>query len=327
MRSVFMACLLVGCGGGAPRVVQYAQPMRVHEEPPPIVRLDDVSPPFRRDLSDVVDHDVLRQPEPQAGAKDPHALIAEANKDAYTPPEEGEAEGHTQVYVYAPEKEFPVYACAARNVVLQLAPGEVMAGQPAMGNSKGWKQEAIKTGDGHGHIVEAVIFRPAREDMPRQYAQIFTNVGPYYLELNVLPSDETACMQAVRWRHPEREMQQLRDDAQQRDDVDAKSATDGGCSSANYEIEVLEGSPRWVPTLVWRTCEGDHARIHIQFRGDVAWSKIPALKSDGGVVDYRYIPEDHVMVVDGLFTRGLLSLGSKETGYEKVSIRALKEPR
>jgi hypothetical protein len=67
--------------------------------------------------------------------------------------------------------------------------------------------------------------------------------------------------------------------------------------------------------------------VHIQFRPDTAWSKIPALKSDGGVVDYRFVPEDHVINVDGLFSRGILSLGSAETGYERVEIRALKEPR
>jgi type IV secretory pathway VirB9-like protein len=329
MRSKFMACLVLAAAGCAgPRVVQYAQPMRADGTALPVVRLDDVSPPFRRDPMEAVDHDVIRE-RVKGGAteKDPHLIMREANADAYTAPEEGEAEGHTQVYLYAAEKEFPVYACAKRNVVLQLAPGEHVSGEPDMGNSRGWSHLQKQSGDGHGNIVEVVLFRPAREDLDRQYAQIFTNVGPYYLELNVLATDETSCMRAVRWRHPERELQRLIADDDQRKDVKTKSAETHGCVSANYEIEILEGSPRWVPTFVWRTCDGDHARVHIQFNGDVSWSKIPSLKSDGGVVDYQYVPEDHVMVVEGLFTRGLLSLGSKEQGYERVSIRALKDPR
>lgn len=327
MRTLFVTLLLAGCGG-TPRVVQYAPPMQ-HEafRPPPVVRLDDVSPPFRRDPLAAVDHDVLAASKAGAIEKDPHALIREANAEAYTEPEEGEAEGHTQVYLYKPELEYPVYACAERNVVIQLAPGERMSGEPDMGNSKGWSHLAKTSGDGHGHIVNVVLFRPKREGMPRQYAQIFTNVGPYYLELNVLPSDETACMRAVRWRHPDLEMQQLVTDEEKREEVKSKGESDGGCTSANYEIEVIEGSPRWVPTLVWRACDGDHAKVHIQFRGDVAWSKVPAFMCDGGVCDYRYVAEDHVIIVDNLFNRGLLKMGSKETGYEKVLISALKDPR
>lgn len=323
MRAMLATLLLVGCG--TTRVVQYAPPIRSDIRPPPIVRLDDVSPAFQRDPLAMVDHDV---PVPQEAAKGPDSrgVVSQANADADTDPLDAESVGHTQVYLYNPDRQYKVYACAEQIVVLQFAPGEVMNGEPTMGNRSGWSHGKKMSGDGRGHTVQMLEFRPARSGLTTQFSQVFTSVGPYFLELNVLPTGETSCMRAVRWRHPERELQRLIADDQQRDAI-KQEASASGCTSANYEIEVVDGSPRWVPTLVWRTCDGDHARVHIQFRGDTAWSKIPALKTDGGVVDYRYVPEDHVMVVDGLFTKAVLSLGSTGQGYERVLIQALKEAR
>lgn len=327
MRAM-LALLLVGCG--TTKVVHYAEPMRESRRPPPIVRLDDVSPEFRRDPLAMVDNDALGVFKKQEAAKEPdaRAVVSEANADADTDPLDAQAVGHTQVYRYDPDRQYQVYTCDAELVVLQFAPGEVMNGEPGYGNRSGWSHEKRISGDGHGHTVQLLELRPdSHSKVSDQGMRIFTNVGPYFIRLRVLPKGETTCMRAVRWRHPERELQRLIVEDQQRDEVEKEATRTAGCTSANYEIEVTEGSPRWVPTLVWRTCEGDKARVHIQFRGDVAWSKIPGLKTDGGVVDYRYVPEDHVMVVDGVFTRALLSLGSKETGYERVAIRALKEPR
>lgn len=338
MRKMLMALVLAGCGG-SPRVVQYAQPMRPDNSPPPIVTLDDVSPPFKRSPLDMVDHDVLpaigAQTPSTKGAteKDPHLIIGEANAEADTVPEEGDADGNTQTYDYERSHSFRVYGCYKEEIDVMFAPGETIV--ESLGDkdhqqrvlAKGWRHGFTQSGDDDGHIVQVMVIRPIDESTGVRKMHVHTNVGPYTFLLEVLPRDETRCMDRVRFRHPKRELQRLVAEDEQRKDVAQKAKFDGGCTSANYEIEVTEGSPRWVPTLVWRTCEGDHARVHIQFRADVAWSKIPAFMSDGGVVDYRYIPEDKVIVVDGLFTRGLLKLGSKEQGYERVAIRALKEPR
>ena len=332
MRRLFLACLLVGCGG-APRIVQYAQPMATERRgPPPVISLDDVSPPFRRDALAMVDNDVLPKPGPVgATAKDPHALIGEANRAADTEPEEGEADGNTQTYDYERSHSFRVYGCYMRTIDIMFSPGEIVVESTREDAprtlTKGWQHAFTQSGDGNGHMVQVMQIRPLAEIKDVRWMKVHTTVGPYTFLLEVLPPDETRCMDTVRFRHPKRELKRLIAEEDQREDVKRKGDADGGCTSANYEIEIVDGSPRWVPTLVWRTCEGDHASVHIQFRADVAWSKIPALKSDGGLVHYRYVPEDHVMVVDGLFSRAVLSLGSKEQGYERVVIRALKEPR
>jgi type IV secretory pathway VirB9-like protein len=318
-----VALLLTGCG--TTKIVQYAPPMRAEFKPEPSLDLSDVSKPFRRDPLAMVDHDVLVA---QQTAKEPdaHALVTEANADADTDPRDAEAVGHTQVYVYDPDKQFAVYACAAQIVVLQLAPGEMLSGEPTMGNRTGWAQPIKKTsGDGHGHLIEVLEFRPARPGLGTQLAQLFTNVGPYFLELNVLPPGETSCMRAVRWRHPDRELQRLVADESAR-----KAAAEPAAQprmSMQYDVEVLEGSPKWVPLSVARIVNGDHAQVVIQLPQRVALSKIPGFLCDNGVCSYRYVPDDHTIIVDGLFNTGVLKMGSKETGYERVVIRALKEAR
>lgn len=334
MKWLLFTLALAGCGG-QPRVIQYAPPMpRPGDRPPPVVRLDDVSPEFRRDPMSMVDHRNDPVLQDAAKNKDPHLLIAEANREANTEPEEGEADGNTQTYIYSLTGRFNVYGCYKEQVEIMFAAGEKVVESMNDGKSeerharlvKGWDHGFTESGDTHGHIVQVMVLRPIAEDQGIRKLTVHTSVGPYTFLLETLARDEPRCMDRVRFRHPKRELDQLIADDVQRKDIATKAAA-SGCASANYEIEPLEGSPSWIPTLVWRTCDGDHARVHIQFRADVAWSKIPALKVDGGVAEYRYVPEDHVMIYEGLFSVAVLKLGSKEQGYERVVIRALKEPR
>lgn len=334
MKWLLFTLALAGCGG-QPRVIQYAPPMpRQGDRPPPVVRLDDVSPEFRRNITDVVDHDVLAPKQQAAKQKAPYTVIADGKRDADTVPEEGDVSGNTQVYEYQRDRNFRVVGCFKEDVEIMFAPGERIVEsmiehkekEPLLRLVRGWDYSFTQSGDGDGHIVQVMVLKPISEETQLRKLNVHTSVGPYTFLLEVLPRDEIRCMDRVRFRHPKRELDQLIADDVQRKDVAQKAASDG-CTSANYEIEVLEGSPSWVPTLVWRTCDGDHARVHIQFRADVAWSKIPALKVDGGVAEYRYVPEGHVMVYENLFSVAVLKLGSKEQGYERVVIRALKEPR
>jgi type IV secretory pathway VirB9-like protein len=334
MRKLLIACLLVGCG--TTKVVQYAPPVRAQRTgPPPTVTLDDVSPPFRRDPLAMVDHDVLPMAPAGATAKDPHFLIAEANHAADTEPEEGEADGNTQTYDYERSHSFRIYACYMESIDVMFAPGETVV--ESLGDkddqqrtlAKGWRHGFTQSGDDNGHIVQVMVLRPIAENTGLRRMKVHTNVGPYTFLLEVLPREESRCMDTVRFRHPKRELKRLI--AEEDEGVRAKQRADlgPGCTSMNYEVEVIEGSPRWTPTGVVRTCEGDHAKITIQFPRDVtfAGSKAPGFLCDGGVCDYRFVPEEKTIVYDGVFTTAVLKLGSKEQGYERVAIHALKEPR
>lgn len=321
-----MATLVLSACGGQPKLVQYATERHERLMPVGVHVPVESRRPWNRDAMDVVDHDVLAQQ--QAAKKKPTGqdIVASGNADALTDPTQCEMAGNTLICDYVPESEYAVYACGARNVVIQFAPGEHMTRRIGFGNSTGWSDAVARTGDGHGQVVDVLVLRPKNSDMGRQYAQVFTNVGPYYLELNVLREDEKACMRAVRWNHPERELLKLMASADKAED-DAEPVAPPARMSMQYEIEVLDGSPRWTPVSVARITRGDRAEVVIQFPSNVAWSKVPGFKCDNGLCDYRYVPEDHTIVVPGTFTRAVLSLGSKEQGYERVLIRALKESR
>lgn len=326
MMRVVMAALMLSACGGQPKIVQYATER--HERLMPVAVHIPVEErrPFRgRDTMDMVDNDVLAQ----AAAKkkpDGREIVAAGNADALTDPTLCEMAGNTLICDYMPESTYEIYACGARNIVMQFAPGERMTREPLMGNRSGWSHVRAQTGDGHGHIVDVLLFRPKSDEMSQQYAQVFTNVGPYHLKLNVLRENEKACMMAVKWNHPQRDLLRLMAAADKPDD-ERESAPAPARMSLQYEIEVLDGSPRWTPVSVARITRGDRAEVVIQFPSNVAWSKVPGFKCDNGLCDYRYVPEDKTIIVPGTFSRAVLSLGSKEQGYERVLIRALKEAR
>jgi len=271
---------------------------------------------------------------------DPRAVIAAANADAYTPPEEGDTVGHTQVYVYDPDREYPIYACAREAVQIRLEVGEKMIGdnpiiwgtEVVTGSdgkvrvSKAWTHEKAQSGNGHGQMIEVLLLRANRERLPKLRMQMFTNVGPYTLELNVVADEQ--CMRAVRWRHPQHELSMVALEAEHANESESasprrESLSGDRCASDEYEIEVMAGSPKWVPLRAVRSCIADHSRVYIQFPDEVAWRKIPSLKADNGVAVYDYDASQRKMIVDGLFNNATLSLGNGDSGYEKVSIRAI----
>jgi type IV secretion system protein VirB9 len=349
------AVLLVVATGCGTTVIKYAPETPDRVRTPARVDLSDVSRPWRRDPIKVLDNDILA-PTSKAGVdawfakgepapaevekpKDPRDVISEANRDAYTEPEEGGAEGHTHVYVYDPDREYSVYACAKEDVMIRLASGERLLSTPILwnpetkssngqtGNNGPWGHIVAKSGDGHGQEIEVLLVRPKRAGIPKTRMRLLTNVGPYTLELNVVPADEQ-CMRSVRFRHPQHELNLLALEAEQTEQTQAKVAAKAGdgCTSANYHIEVMEGSPAWVPTMVWRECEGDHAMVHIQFPPDIGRSQIPTLLiRQGQLVHPRFNKQTKVMTVDTLFAHAKLQMGDKERGYEIVGIHALKE--
>jgi type IV secretory pathway VirB9-like protein len=326
--------LIAACG--TTKVVQYAEPLPKRVQAPAHVDLSNVDGPWKRKVADVLDHDVLapEPPAPPEPEKTTAQAIRDANSGSLFDPRDADEDGVVRTWVYDPDVTYQLFACPLEILQIRLAPGEKLVEHPILGNmgskkSPYWSVLEEMAGDGHAKIIQFVMIRPTREGVPKQRMHLLTNVGPYEFELNVLPKGEE-CMHGVRFRHPQHELNQLVVEAEQtearHETVSARSGD--GCTSAAYDIEVMQGSPRWVPTMVWRECNGDRARVHIQFRGDVAWSKIPALQTDGGVANYDYDPSNKVMTVMGLFNHAKLQLGSKEQpNYEVVAIHALKESK
>lgn len=344
MRTLFVTLLLAGCGGGAPVVRYEARPLVPLFRPAPAVDLSDVSKkPFKRDR-DVMDPLAAIDHLPDAGSKvankgakekDPRTIVAADNRENTVGTEEDDGEGYTRVYAYDPDQEFEIYGCLKQDIRVVLAPGEHFNIDGRKNIAKGWKHSLTQAGDNHGAIVEVVILKQVAVGQGVQHAWFATNIGDYGLALYPGEEDETRCMRKVRFRHPERELHRLIVEQADRDEEEAEkpvvTASDK-CSPADpdtFEFEVLEGSPRWVPTKVCSKIIGTQAHVRIEFPPEVSRSKIPAFMCDGGTCDYRYDPDPvhPAIIVDNLFSRGLLKMGSAETGYERVAIRRLQEAR
>lgn len=360
MRWSVVLLALSACGGGQ-TVVHYAPPMPRPSTSMPVITEPKLEPVRRPDALGQVDHAMAlgeAAPEPPApAAKSARDVVRDGRTESLLAPEEvgGKCgmQGDQLVCKYEVGRTYEVYTCAGEQTRIELAPGEnVMSGfhfgpnrlmaraNPNQGGERAaitfWNlSDPEQVGDGRGGIVTQYFVLPANDrTIDVSYLQFGTLIGPYRLKLVVLKTGDPACVTAIRWRHPDLELQRLlveqkrreraaRTDEPDEDDASLRNVT---CASGAYRVWVAEGSPRWVPTQVSHVCVGDHPRVTIQFPRSVAWTKFPTLATDGGVSGCRPVPEDYTIVCDNLFSRGMLSMGNEETGQEVVYIQRLQEP-
>lgn len=361
MRWAVVLLALGGCGGGQ-TVVHYAPPMPRKPVVMPIIEEPKLDPVRKPDALAQVDHAmVIGEPAPSTpapAAKSSKEVIREGRAAALLTAEEAGGkcgmQGDHMVCRYEVGHTYEVYTCAGEQTRIELAPGERVLSDfhfgpnRLLGRAGGPNDEKTaitfwnlsqpeQTGDGRGNLVTQYFVLPANDrTLKESYLQFGTLIGPYRLKLIVLPQGDPACVASIRWRHQDLEVQRLLAEQQRRerrmrsdeadDDEEDTSLRNITCASGAYKIWVAEGSPTWVPTQVSHICVGDHPRVTIQFPRTIAWTKAPTLATDGGVASYRMIPEDHTMVVNNLFSRAKLSMGSDETGWEVVYIQRLKEP-
>lgn len=363
MKWAVVLLATAACGGGQ-TVVHYASPMPA--KPPkimPVIEEPKLDPVRKPDALAQVEHAMSLTDTPKSNpapaAKSARDVIRDGRAASLLVAEEqgGKCgmQGDHMVCKYEVGRTYEVYTCAGEQTRIELAPGEsVMSdfhfgpnrllaragGQPNDQKTavSFWNLSEPETvGDGRGNLVKQYFVLPANDrTLKESYLQFGTMIGPYRVKLVVLPQGDPACVASIRWRHPDIEIQRLlvaqkREERRARDDVgedeEDTSLRNITCASGAYRIWVAEGSPNWVPTQVSHVCVGDHPRVTIQFPRTVAWTKTPTLATDGGVASYRMIPEDYTMVVNNLFSRAKLAMGSDETGYEIVYIQRLKEPR
>jgi len=361
MRAVVLLALM-GCGGGQ-TVVHYAPPMPRPATNMPVVHELELAPVPKPDA--LLDVDRLDAPAgtlatPAAKSSSDVVRAARAENLIAAAERGGKCgmDGDVLVCKWATGKTYEVYTCAGEQTVIELAPGETattdfhfgpnrLLGRPGGHEQQADNRAAVsfwnlsepeRSGDGRGNMVVQYYVLPANDrTIQESYLQFGTAIGRYRLKLVVRPTGDQACATAIRWTHPDLEIQRLIAEQKRKErfqvaggddsDEEDSSLRNITCASGAYRIWVAEGSPRWVPTQVSHVCVGDHPRVTIQFPRSVAWTKAPTLATDGGVAAYRYVAEDYTMVVDGLFSRGVLSMGNEESGQEVVYIQRLQEPR
>ena len=350
--AVFLA--LAGCGGGQ-TVVHYAPPMPRPVQNMPVVQEPKLDPVRKPDPLLAVDGalaPVEQLAEP--AAKSSRDVIRDGRNASLLVAEErgGKCgmQGDQLVCKYEVARTYEVYTCAGEQTRIELAPGEAVMGgfhfapNKLLGrtaeNGASEKQAVTfwnlsdpeRVGDGRGGLVTQYFVLPNNSrSIEHSYLQFGTNVGPYRLKLSVLPTSDPACVTAIRWRHPDMELQRLlveqkrkeregRDEPEE-DDTSLRNIT---CASGAYEISVAEGRPSWTPLQVSHMCLGDHPHVTIQLPRSVAWTKFPTIITDGGVSACRPIAKDYTIVCDHLFSGAMLYMGNKETAEEVVYIKRLQ---
>jgi type IV secretory pathway VirB9-like protein len=341
MRVVAALLLVAGCASGP--TIRVEEPIRpdvrvlpevdesgVSErqfQPDPLLQVDKALRHDREaDRRLLAGKDDPAKPTAAKGAqdKDPRLVISEAQAAGTNVPEEGDCEGGLCKYRFRKGEEYLVYGCWRTDVLIELAPGEKYQDDQRKFIAPGWRHERTEAGDTRGNIVEVIVLRQKTDSPGVQKAWFTTNVGTYYLRLEAADPDEGRCMRGLTFMHPQRELKRLMADAER----SAERETDASPASmltAQYTIQVIEGSPSWVPTAVIGQMTGDRAGVVIQFPPSVAWSSSPTIKTDGGVNDCRWIPETHTIACDNLFRKAVVKMGSEATGYERVLIRKARE--
>jgi type IV secretory pathway VirB9-like protein len=344
MRGVVIALLLVGCSSGP--VVRVESPLR------PDVRLmpdPDPGPNLIRETDAVhaVDRAQRKLDEAVAGKKaedgaqelDARAVIREGQISGTEDVIEGDCPGGVCLYDYQHGRGYAIHTCYEEDTLLELAPGEKVNDDRARGDTasptrcafplaRGWCAALTKSGNAKGAIVENLIIWQTTRTPATKRAWVATNYGLYRFELHAATPGEERCMSHVRFYHRDMETRRLMDRAERTGERDESGAADDGPAalSSQYTIEVLEGSPSWVPTAVVARMQGDRAEVAIQFPRGVQWSAKPVIKTDGSAAnDCSWIVETNAYVCQNLFHLAIIQMGSAETGYEKVRIRKAKE--
>lgn len=285
------------------------------------------------------------EPEPEA-PKDPQSVVKDARARSLAHVAEyGELcgmDGDELVCKYRRGVTYEVFACARQPVRIELAVGEVMTGNgfvfgpnyllPGKVTQQGqqeqstgmtfWQPSEVEvTGDGRGNSVNAYYVRAANERLVKRSIAMFgTNIGPYKLDLVVLPTGDPACMSAVRWKHTAIDQQRALQMAQvARANLEAqaeKVARDAACEDMRYTIEVAVGAPKWTPTKVYNVCDGDHAQVIIELPDTVTYSTWPVMavtkRGKTAVAQCTLDKEAYRFVCDNVFSGAMLRVGDDD---------------
>lgn len=314
MRALVLAVVVIAaCGGGQTRVVQYAPPISPLPAPAPVVKVLEVDGEWKRDPLAATDEALKQEP---AKVLTPDDLVSEANLSAVVKADSGQSEGRRWRFRYEPGSSYVIPTCGVEWLSVQLAPGEQTTRDPVMGDSRPWAFEKTVGGDGHGTIVEILLFRPNKSARGKHTVLVFTNIGQYKLDLQALPAGER-CMSYVLFQHPERELAMLKREIEE-DEEEAPVKTQRADYDDAFGCEVESGSPRWVP----RRVASLHGKTYVQFDpGTVQDRDLPNLKADGAVASKFYDRHSSEYVLDGLPNVIGLQLGDKQRGYETVVCR------
>ena len=215
----------------------------------------------------------------------------------------------------------PTLVCAPLRIcIIELQLGEKVIGEPQIGDSVRWNLAPGQYGSGDT-ATSLVILKPHSAGLDTNLV-ITTDRRAYYLRLLSKPEDYVARVAFAypaddqkKWQAHFAEQRESEQRASRLRDVSAQTLN---AEALCFDYRVKGGSEHLRPIRVF----DDGSKTYIQMPAEVQHREMPVLvildaKGKGEMVNYRV--KDEMYIVDRLFTRGQLVLGSGKKS-EKVEI-------
>lgn len=250
--------------------------------------------------------------------------VAAATEKARVSPRPGGWQGSTQRFAYTPGGLYQVYAAVGRVTDIALQEGEMLSdtGAVAAGDTVRWVIGEAASGAGPTRRTH-ILVKPTDPGLVTNIV-ISTNRRTYHVELR---STANTYMASVAWSYPQDELIAVRASAAAAEQV-AATQIQTGIEPANLDFSYrLRGAnPPWRPVQVF----DDGRKTFILFPADIAQSELPPLfligeRDAAELVNYRV--SGRYMIVDRLFSRAELRLGTKKQQIVRIERTRAREPQ
>jgi type IV secretion system protein VirB9 len=254
----------------------------------------------------------------------PQNPIAAAAEAARVNPKASGWQGATQQYPYAPGGLYQVHAAVGRVTDIVLQPGETLseAGAVAAGDTVRWVIGEASSGTGGGKQTH-ILVKPTDPGLTTNLV-INTDRRTYHVELR---SNPNIYMASVGWSYPQDELIALKARAEAANQIAATQVQTGiDPGELNFAYRLGGTNPPWRPAQVF----DDGQRTYIVFPESIGQSEMPPLfligaKGEAELVNYRV--SGRYMIVDRLFGRAELRLGTKHQQIVRIDRNQPREPR
>ncbi len=236
--------------------------------------------------------------------RDPVTVITTAQKKAAQNPSSDRYINAITVYDYMDGALYQIYTAPNHLTDIMLAPGEVLTGQPAGGDTVRWIV-GVSTSKSGSDKTYHILVQPKLPALQTNMV-LTTDRHTYHLEFKSFRETYQA---AVSWRYPQ-------DALRIQEEEESRTIANVKVSDLNFRYNI-QGDASWRPVRVF----DDGAKTYIEFPGSVQRGELPPLfivskDSNSQLVNYRY--RNNYYIVDRLFQKALLMMGNRSS--EKVYI-------
>lgn len=253
------------------------------------------------------------------GTTDPLVRIGRANATARVEPERSSYFNAIQQYGWAEGALFQIYTAPGQITDIALEIGEKLVGPGpvASGDTVRWIIGDTISGSGDAQRIH-ILVKPTRADIMTNLV-INTDRRTYHLELRATTS---TYMAGVSWVYPQDALIALHKPAA--DQTGIVSAINVAQLEFGYRIS--GDRPDWRPIRVF----DDGQQVFVEFDDSIKTTHMPPLfvlgpKDAAELVNYRV--EGRFMIIDRLFERAELRLGSGKAGQHVRIERASQSRR